>query len=202
MRYERLTQNASGDILSARRERLSQRMVLVLPGFGRWASAMRDFETPYGKAGIRQLEVLYVLRHDYLDRSVPTATAIAEFFQIQRSVLTKILAKLEAGGLVTREPDPADGRAWRIEITEKGKRLSDYVERQFFQEMREALGEIGEKTSPLWNVRSISCSASRSTLASTQLRGGPTQSLANRARIQSDDKSTAPPLGIIPCARS
>jgi DNA-binding MarR family transcriptional regulator len=119
-------------------------MVLILPAFGRWASAMRDFETPYGKAGIRQLEVLYVLRHDLLDPTVPTATAMAEIFQIQRSVLTRILAKLEAGGHITREPDPGDGRASRIAITENGKLLSDYVERQYFREMSQALGEVGE----------------------------------------------------------
>jgi DNA-binding MarR family transcriptional regulator len=141
---ERVTENASADALVSRRARLPRLMVLVLPGFGRWASAMRDFETPYGKAGIRQLEVLYVLRHELLDPTVPTATALAEHFQIQRSVLTRILAKLEAGGYITREPDPADARAWRIAITENGRLLSDYVERQYFQEMSQALGEVGE----------------------------------------------------------
>lgn len=132
------------DALAARRARLSQLMVLILPGFGRWASAMRDFETPYGKAGIRQLEVLYLLRHDLLGDLPPTATSLAAHFGIQRSVLTRILAKLEAGGYVTREPDPSDGRASRVAITEQGKLLSDHVERQYFREMRDALGEIDE----------------------------------------------------------
>jgi DNA-binding MarR family transcriptional regulator len=139
-----VTQNAADERLAARRERVSQLMVLILPAFGRWASTMRDFETPYGKAGIRQLEVLYVLRHDLLDPALPTATALADCFQIQRSVLTRILAKLGAGGHITREPDPDDGRAWRIAITEKGRLLSDHVERQFFREMSQALGDVGE----------------------------------------------------------
>lgn len=130
------------DDLERRSRRLAQRMVLVLPGFGRWASAMRDFETPYGKAGIRQLEVLYHLRHNLLDPSKPNATELADRFQIQRSVVTRVLARLEAGGYILREPDPRDGRAFQITITDIGRKLSDYVEQEYFQEMRDALGEL------------------------------------------------------------
>lgn len=138
------TAKASGEELAVRRRRLAQRMVLVLPGFGAWASAIRDFETPYGSAGIRQLEVLYMLRHELLDASTPTATALAQRFGIQRSVVTRILSKLEASGYITRHPDPEDGRATRIQITETGRNLSDYVEREYFKEMENALGEIDE----------------------------------------------------------
>jgi DNA-binding MarR family transcriptional regulator len=127
-----------------RREQLAQRMVLVLPGFGRWASAMRDFETPYGKAGIRQLEVLYILRHDFFDPSQQTATMLADYFQIQRSVVTRVLAKLEHGGHITRETDPRDHRSQQISITDRGKQLSDYVEQKYFEEMNAALGDITE----------------------------------------------------------
>ena len=142
-----MTDNAtdsSVETLTARRERIAQLMVLILPAFGRWASAIRDFETPYGKAGIRQLEVLYMLRHNLLDSSTPTATALAERFQIQRSVVTRILTKLEASGYIVRVPDPRDGRAWQITITENGKALSDYVEARYFEEMATALGSIDD----------------------------------------------------------
>jgi DNA-binding MarR family transcriptional regulator len=141
-----VTAIASDNGLVERRERMAQLMVLILPVFGRWASTIRDFETPYGKAGIRQLEVLYLLRHDMLDPATPTATALAEHFQIQRSVLTRILTKLETAGYIVRETDPRDGRAWQITITENGKLLSDYVEQKYFAEMTSALGEINEST--------------------------------------------------------
>jgi DNA-binding MarR family transcriptional regulator len=124
--------------------RLARRMVVVLPGFGRWASAIRDFETPYGSAGIRQLEVLYALRHNVLDPAIPPATALADLFQIQRSVVTRVLAKLEAAGYITRRPDPSDHRARRIELTESGRLLSDYVAREYFAEMSAALGDVNE----------------------------------------------------------
>jgi DNA-binding MarR family transcriptional regulator len=119
-------------------------MVLTLPGFGLWAAAIRDFETPYGSAGIRQLEVLYMLRHELLPPAKPAATALAERFGVQRSVVTRILAKLESAGYIVREPDQRDGRAWQIIITENGRNLSDYVEREYFKEMKAALGDIAE----------------------------------------------------------
>ena len=88
-----MIQNISVDTLASRRERLSQLMVLILPGFGRWASTMRDFETPYGKAGIRQLEVLYMLRHDLLDPTVPAIQALpsGRRFHVEHGVLTRLL---------------------------------------------------------------------------------------------------------------
>jgi DNA-binding MarR family transcriptional regulator len=138
-------EDSCADEIARRKALLAQRMVLVLPGFGRWASTIRDFETPYGSAGIRQLEVLYVLRHDLLDPATPVATALADKFQIQHSVVTRILKKLEAAGYISREPDRRDRRAWRITITETGKNLSDYVEREFFKEMEAALGHPDER---------------------------------------------------------
>lgn len=138
-------ENARRDEIARRKALLAQRMVLVLPGFGRWASKIRDFETPYGSAGIRQLEVLYALRHNLLDPETPAATALADRFQIQHSVVTRILKKLETAGYISRQPDRRDGRAWRITITETGKNLSDYVEREFFKEMEEALGDPDER---------------------------------------------------------
>lgn len=132
----------TSDALTARRGRLAQQMVLLLPGFGRWAGRIRDFETPYGKAGYRQIEALYVLRHNLLDPSIPPATALAEAFHIQRSVVTRVLARLEDSGYITRSADPQDHRAQHIAITETGRLLSDYVEQLYFVEMEQALGHL------------------------------------------------------------
>jgi len=81
----------------ARRQQLAQQMVLLLPGFCRWDSAMRDSETPHGKAGTRQVEMLYILRHDLTKPWWQTTTALANYFHIPRSVVTRVLAKLEQG---------------------------------------------------------------------------------------------------------
>jgi DNA-binding MarR family transcriptional regulator len=135
-------ENEYDDALAARRGHLAQQMVLVLPGFGRWASEIRDFETPYGRAGQRQLEALYMLRHELLNSSIPPATALADLFQIQRSVVTRVLAKLEGAGYITRQADPRDARTQRITVTERGRLLSDFVEQEYFKEMEAALDGI------------------------------------------------------------
>jgi DNA-binding MarR family transcriptional regulator len=133
------------DALANRRGHLAQQLVLVLPGFGRWASQIRDFETPYGRAGLRQLEALYMLRHELLDPALPPATGLADYFQIQRSVVTRVLAKLEHSGYIARQADPRDGRAQQITVSERGRLLSDYVEQEYFKEMERAIGGIGEQ---------------------------------------------------------
>lgn len=50
-----------------------------------------------------------------------TQTAIAEAVGLQRSSLVPVLKKLEEFGWITRAEAPADGRANRIRLTEKGQ---------------------------------------------------------------------------------
>lgn len=46
---------------------------------------------------------------------------LAAMMFIQQPTLTKIIDRMEAGGLVAREPDPADRRRVRVSLTSKGK---------------------------------------------------------------------------------
>ncbi len=121
---------------------LARTMVLTLPGFGTWAGRVREFDTPFGHAGIRQLEVLYLLRHNLLNTAQPTATQIADHFGVQPSVITRIVQKLIAADYLTRQQCGHDGRAWTLAITERGRNLSDYVELEFFREMETALVDM------------------------------------------------------------
>jgi len=52
-----------------------------------------------------------------------TPSALASAERIQRPTATRVVAKLEAAGLVTRTPDPDDGRVWRVAITAEGRTL-------------------------------------------------------------------------------
>jgi DNA-binding MarR family transcriptional regulator len=52
-----------------------------------------------------------------------TQLALAARLGMDRTVMTYLLDELEAAGLVTREPDPADRRARRIAVTKPGARL-------------------------------------------------------------------------------
>lgn len=52
-----------------------------------------------------------------------TPSALAEAERVQRPTATRIVAKLEQRGLVSRTPDPDDGRVARVAITKDGRAL-------------------------------------------------------------------------------
>lgn len=59
-----------------------------------------------------------------IDRCGPlTPSSLAEAERVQRPTATRIVAKLEERGLVSRASDPDDGRVSRVEITREGRAL-------------------------------------------------------------------------------
>jgi MarR family transcriptional regulator, temperature-dependent positive regulator of motility len=62
----------------------------------------------------------HVLRH--LDLDGTRASVIADRSGLTRQAITQIVDELEAAGVVTREPDPEDGRAKRIVYTPAARR--------------------------------------------------------------------------------
>lgn len=58
----------------------------------------------------------------FLDESGPRrATDLAAFIGVGKATMSRQLRALEELGLVTREPDPADGRAWLVRLTAEGR---------------------------------------------------------------------------------
>ncbi|MDG9721832.1 MULTISPECIES: MarR family winged helix-turn-helix transcriptional regulator [unclassified Streptomyces] len=49
------------------------------------------------------------------------ATELAAYIGVGKATMSRQLRALEELGLVTREPDPADGRAWLITLTPEGQ---------------------------------------------------------------------------------
>ncbi|MFE9763465.1 MarR family winged helix-turn-helix transcriptional regulator [Streptomyces sp. NPDC005808] len=49
------------------------------------------------------------------------ATELAAYIGVGKATMSRQLRALEDLGLVTREPDPADGRAWLVHLTEEGR---------------------------------------------------------------------------------
>lgn len=49
------------------------------------------------------------------------ATDLAGYFGVGKATMSRQLRALEDLGLVTREPDPADGRAFLMRLTEEGR---------------------------------------------------------------------------------
>jgi DNA-binding MarR family transcriptional regulator len=131
-------------MVDATRKHLANLMVSSLPKFGHWATSIRDFETPFGRIGYRQLELLWALRYNLIDGGPVTPSAIAAHFEVQPSVVTRILVKLEAHGFVSRITDPLDGRSASIQITPLGIELSAYVEDLYDQEMLASLASLDD----------------------------------------------------------
>jgi DNA-binding MarR family transcriptional regulator len=52
-----------------------------------------------------------------------TIGALAAAEQVRPPTMTRLVAALEAQGLVTRDPDPDDGRVVRLRATARGQRL-------------------------------------------------------------------------------
>ncbi|MFJ4688809.1 MarR family winged helix-turn-helix transcriptional regulator [Streptomyces sp. NPDC091377] len=50
------------------------------------------------------------------------ATDLAGYIGVGKATMSRQLRALEELGLVAREPDPADGRAWLVHLTEEGRR--------------------------------------------------------------------------------
>jgi DNA-binding MarR family transcriptional regulator len=50
---------------------------------------------------------------------------LGELEQINKSSVTRLVAKLEARGLIARLPDTDDGRSWQVELTPAGRRLTE-----------------------------------------------------------------------------
>lgn len=117
------------------RRRLAERMAVVLPRFGHWANGFREVSTPHGRVGYRQFSVLWLLRFDLLPKEELTPTRLADYFDVQPSVMTRCLAKLEAAGLIERRGDPVDRRRVHISITQAGREVSEYVQTVFTRDM-------------------------------------------------------------------
>jgi DNA-binding MarR family transcriptional regulator len=49
------------------------------------------------------------------------ATELAAYIGVGKATMSRQLHALEELGLVAREPDPADGRAWLVHLTEEGR---------------------------------------------------------------------------------
>lgn len=49
------------------------------------------------------------------------ATDLAAYFGVGKATMSRQLRALEALGLIARAPDPDDGRAWLVHLTEEGR---------------------------------------------------------------------------------
>jgi DNA-binding MarR family transcriptional regulator len=108
-------------------------------------------------AGYDDLNPAHVglFRYPTLDRQRPSE--LAEQLQITKQSVNDLLSHLEQHGYLTREPDPNDGRARIVRLTEKGRqvektvtyqskaaelRIAELLGPRRFSQLRDALEEL------------------------------------------------------------
>ena len=64
------------------------------------------------------------------DLGAASTNALAQALRLDASTVTRQVAALERHGLVTRRPDPADGRSSAIALTAEGRRTMREVEQE------------------------------------------------------------------------
>lgn len=73
------------------------------------------------KLSFTTLSVLHTLSH----KSPMRLTELTATEQVTQSAMTQLVTRLERDGLVERRPDPSDGRAVQVHITERGANVID-----------------------------------------------------------------------------
>jgi DNA-binding MarR family transcriptional regulator len=78
-----------------------------------------------------------------IERHGPLAPSdVAARERIKRPTVTRILARLDAAGLVERLPDPSDGRAAIVSVTSEGRALLRRLRQRKTAYLARRLGEL------------------------------------------------------------
>ncbi len=84
----------------------------------------------------------YALLHMLIERNdQPKINELKDYIMKSQSNMTQVIDSLEKGGLVERVLDPDDRRAYRIKITDEGRKLMTEVETFFLENMKGHLSD-------------------------------------------------------------
>jgi MarR family transcriptional regulator for hemolysin len=88
----------------------------------RWQHTLAEI---FERFGITQTQyaIMASLRWHETQGVVVTQTALATHARLETMTLSKAIRKLEADGLVHREPSACDSRAMEVQLSTKGRRL-------------------------------------------------------------------------------
>jgi DNA-binding MarR family transcriptional regulator len=81
----------------------------------------------------------------YLDRDGTRASVLAERSRLTRQAITQLVDELEERGVVTRRPDPSDGRAKIIQYTPEALKHFDASRRVIAALERRWASELGRR---------------------------------------------------------
>jgi DNA-binding MarR family transcriptional regulator len=74
-----------------------------------------------------------------------TATELCRAVRIEPGTMTKTLQRMERDGLVERRPDPRDGRAIRIHLTDRARELEPLLKATAARVNAAVIGELSDR---------------------------------------------------------
>lgn len=79
-----------------------------------------------------------------VDHGACRASTISDRMSVGASVISRLVAGLEARGMVMRETDPDDGRAERLHVTDSGRSAVAQAREEFIRALSEKLADWDE----------------------------------------------------------
>ncbi len=70
---------------------------------------------------------------------------ISDYLNLPRPGVTRTVKEMEAGGYLRKEASSEDGRITYITVTEKGEELSEKYDKNYYERLRQYLGDISEE---------------------------------------------------------
>jgi DNA-binding MarR family transcriptional regulator len=95
----------------------------------------------YEPCGLRPLQGFVI---ELIARGVMHPKALADMLDVAPPAVSALLAELEHKGLVTREPDPDDGRRVRLSLSEAGEALRCQVKKRWYQDGNRLLEQLSD----------------------------------------------------------
>jgi DNA-binding MarR family transcriptional regulator len=112
----------------------ARRLFRTVAAFRRWTVAAFPETSEGYDISQQQLNVLYFIR-----TQSDSMAEIARLLYIAPTVVTGLVDRLEARGMLTRQPDPEDRRRLRLVLTDKGRAASVDIENRFAALVEQAI---------------------------------------------------------------
>ena len=99
-------------------------------------------DAAYRRHGVREGQQFILMRLWEQDGQTPGQ--IAKQLQLATPTVTKAATRMEASGLLTRQPDQHDRRLVRLHLTERGHELKEILDREMRKLAERALATLSE----------------------------------------------------------
>ncbi|GAA3125480.1 DNA-binding MarR family transcriptional regulator [Kribbella aluminosa] len=102
---------------------------LASPGFWLHHAALRwraELDRRLREIGLTPTQFLLLASAGWAEHThgAPTQQQVAQTAGADRMMTSKVVKNLEEAGLLSRTPDPSDGRAYRLQLTPAGRRTT------------------------------------------------------------------------------